>query len=181
MARTGKAMKSNSKDSSLMRGPIAWMSRNSVAANLLLVTVLIGGYLAVIQKIKQEVFPEFSLDMVTIQVPYLGASPTETEQAIVLVIEEAVRGLDGVKRVNSTASEGMGTVNVELQLDTDNEKVLADIKNAVDRIVTFPQEAEKPIVSLATPKSRVISLIISGDRDLKELHRVAETARDELL
>ncbi len=173
-------MKPDEKEKSPIRGAIAWMAHNSVAANLVLIIVLLGGLLATI-KIKQEVFPEFSLDMVTIQVPYPGASPTEAEQAIVLVIEEAVRGLDGVKRVTATASEGMGTVNVELQLDANPEKALTDIKNAVDRIVTFPQEAEKPIVSLAAVKSRVISMIISGDRELKELHEVAESAREELL
>ncbi|MDJ0766578.1 MAG: efflux RND transporter permease subunit [Myxococcota bacterium] len=179
MEDQGKKNKSKSKFP--LTGPIAWMSQNSVAANLLLAIVIIGGLLATTFKIKQEVFPEFSLDMVTVQVPYPGASPEDTEQGIVLVVEEAVRGIDGVKRVTSTAKEGLGTVNVELQLGVNGDKALMDIKNAVDRIVTFPREAEKPIVSLATPKSRVISLIISGDRDLEELNRIAEMARDELL
>lgn len=162
-------------------GPIAWMANNSVAANLLLIMILMAGYLTITAKVKQEVFPEFSLDQVSITVPYPGASPAETEQGIILVVEEAVRGLDGVKRVTSTAKEGVATVNVELQLGTNGERALADIKNAVDRIITFPEEAEEPTVSLATMKSRVISLIISGDRELMELHRLAERAREELL
>ncbi len=173
-------MTRESLPAALKRGPIAWMARNSVAANLAMAIVLMVGLFGVF-KTKQEVFPEFSLDTILVQVPYPGASPEETEQGIVLAIEEAVRGLDGVKRVTSTASEGMGAVTVELLLGANGDKVLADVKNAVDRIISFPENAEKPIVSLLARKSRVISLILSGDRDLRELHRVAEMARSDLL
>ena len=89
------------------RGPIAWMARNSVAANLLMLALMIGGVFF-IGKTKQEVFPQFELDLVLISVPYPGASPEEVEQGVVLAIEEAVRGVDGVKELRSTAGEGLG-------------------------------------------------------------------------
>jgi len=92
-----------------MKGPIAWMARNSVAANLMMVVILVGGGLGA-SRIKQEVFPAFDLDLIRITVAYPGASPEEVEQGIVLAIEEAVRGVDGVKRVTSGASEGGGAV-----------------------------------------------------------------------
>ena len=65
---------------------------------------------------KREVFPEFSLDIVTVTVPYLGAAPEEVEEGVCVRVEEAIQGLDGIKRVASTADEGIGTVVVELEL-----------------------------------------------------------------
>jgi multidrug efflux pump subunit AcrB len=162
------------------KGPIAWMAQNSVAANLLMLVILIGGLMGGL-RMKQEVFPEFDMDMVNVTVPYPGASPLDVEQGIVLVVEEEVRGIDGVKQVNSTSSESVGIVTIELLLDANADKSLADIKSAVDRIQSFPEEAEKPVVSLVTRKREVISLVIAGDQELTTLHQIAERARDELL
>ncbi|MEX1366803.1 MAG: efflux RND transporter permease subunit [Nannocystaceae bacterium] len=164
----------------LTKGALAWMARNSVAANLLMFVLVIGGVLGVV-KTKQEVFPEFTLDTITVSVPYPGASPAEVEQGILLAVEERVRGLDGIKRVDSTAREGSGTVTIELLLDAEPNQVLADVKNEVDRITTFPEESEEPTVSLAKNRRQVVSLIISADQDLRVLHDLAEEARRELL
>jgi len=162
------------------RGAIAWMARNSVAANLLMWVLIIGGILVGLQ-VQQEVFPEFELDLVQVLVPYPGASPAEVEQGIILAIEEAVRGLDGVKRVTSNAFEGTGVVQIELLIGTNGNKAQQDIQNAVDRITSFPDEAERPIVSLMTRRREVISLMVYGDHDQRVLHRVAEQVREELL
>ena len=162
------------------RGPIAWMARNPVAANLVMLIVIAGGILG-LSRTKQEVFPEFSLDTVTVSVPYPGASPEEVEQGIVLAVEEAVRGLEGVKRVSSTSSEGVGSVQIELLLEADPEKVLADVKSEVDRIRSFPEEAEDPSVALAAARQYVISLVIAGDQDLSVLNQIAEDARAALI
>lgn len=162
------------------RGPIAWMARNAVAANLMMLVLIVGGLLVGL-RMKQEVFPEFALDIVQILVPYPGASPAEVEQGILLATEEAVRGLDGIERVTSRAFEGRGLVQVELLLGTDAIKAQQDIKSAVDRITSFPEEAERPVVSLLTNRREVISLVIYGDYDKHVLHRVAEEVRDELL
>ena len=161
-------------------GALAWMTKNSVAANLLMFVVVVGGLLGVLRT-KQEVFPEFNLDQVNVSVAYPGASPAEVEQGILLAIEENVRGIDGVKRVTSTAREGSGSVGVELLLDADPDQVLSDVKSEVDRIVTFPEEAEEPVVSLGKNRRQVVSLIISGDQELQTLHAIAERARQDLL
>ncbi len=171
---------SNATQSGGYRGAIAWMARNPVAANLLMVMVLAGGVIGLTQ-VKQEVFPEFELDMVQVRVVYPGASPEEVEQGIVLAVEEAVRGIDGVKRVLSTSSEGVGLVTVELLISADPETVLADAKAAVDRITSFPAEAEKPEVSSLAFQLEVISLIISGDQSPQTLQAVGERARTDLL
>jgi len=165
---------------SLGTGPIAWMAQNPVAANLIMVFLLIGG-IVMGSRVKQEVFPETELDMVAISVPYPGASPAEVEQGIVLAVEEAVRGIDGVKRVVATASEGRGYVTTELEVDADKEKALADIKSAVDRITSLPKEAERPIVSLLTNRSEVLSVVVYGQQDLGVLRNLAEQARDQFL
>jgi len=156
------------------------MTRNPVAANLLMVILMLGGIL-VGSKVKQEVFPEFDLDLILIAVPYPGATPTEVEQGVVLPIEEAIEGIDGVKKVRSTAQEGGGTVTAELMLNSDPQKALSDIKNAVDRIVTFPQDAERPTVQLGSRRKDVISMLIYGDSDHRTLRTLAEQVRDDLL
>lgn len=161
-------------------GPLAWFARNPVAANLLALFVIIGGLL-VGRTVRQEVFPDFKLDVVAVRVPYPGASPSEVEAGIVVAVEEAVRSLDGVDRVTSVASEGSAGVYVFLELDVDRQVVLADVKNAVDRLTSLPEEAERPIVSLVNNRFEVISLVIHGDQDPKTLRDLAERVRDELL
>jgi len=161
-------------------GPIGWMVRNPVASNLLMVIIVIGGALSMF-RVQQEVFPEFDMDIITVAVPYPGASPPEVEQGVLLAVEEAVGGINGVKRVKSTASEGAGVVTIELLLSADKGKVLTDVKNEVDRISSFPQEAETPIVSTGSRKNAVVSMIISGPFNMRALHLLAEKARNDLL
>ncbi|TNF61470.1 MAG: efflux RND transporter permease subunit [Deltaproteobacteria bacterium] len=135
------------------RGPIAWMAKNGVAANMLMLVLIVGGLVTLAAGIKQEVFPEVELDIVSVQVSYPGASPAEVEQAVVLAVEEAVRGIDGVKKVTSTAMEGMGTITVELLLGADKDRALNDVKSAIDRITSFPEDVERPTVSLTGSRS----------------------------
>jgi len=162
------------------RGPVAWMAGNSVASNMLMLVLLIGGLIYAF-KIKKEFFPEFELDLVTVNVPYPGASPDEVEQGIVLAIEEVVRGLDGVEDVTSRAGEGFGNVTIELLRDADSKKALQDIKQEVDRIITFPEEAEEPQVTLLVAKRRVLSIVLYGDHDDSALRALAEQTRERLL
>ena len=164
-----------------LRGPIAWMARNAVAANLLMAGILLCGVFLGVCRVKQEVFPSFELDVVSVQVAYPGAGPAEVEQGIVLAIEEAVRGIDGVKKVNSKANEGIGVVTIEFQIDVDPQSIIADVKNAVDGIQSFPEEAEEAQVALLKRKSVVVSLIIAGEQELQVLHQIGEKARTGLM
>ena len=163
------------------RGPIPWMAKNRVAANVLMLILIVGGLVTLASGIKQEVFPEVELDVVSIQVTYPGASPAEVEQAVILAVEEAVRGIDGVKKVTSTAMEGIGTVNVELLLGADKDRALNDVKSAIDRITSFPEDVERPTVTLISNRQQVISLVLYGDVDEATLRAVAENSRRELL
>jgi multidrug efflux pump subunit AcrB len=168
------------KRADLYKGPISWMARNPVASNLLMLVLIVGG-LIMSFRIRQEVFPSIELDKISITVPYPGASPEEVEQGILLAIEESVRTLDGVKEVTSTAAEGVGYVSVELEVGIDRNKALSDVKNHIDRIVTFPEEAEEPIVSLPEYKREALWVVVHGDVPMRVLHELGEQARDKLL
>ena len=135
-------------------GVLAWMTKNPVASNLLMLVLIIGGLLT-LPSIKQEVFPEFELDLILINVAYPGASPAEVEQGVILAVEEAVRAIDGIKEVRATAAEGVGVVVVELMHGENADRALADVKSAVDRITSFPKDVERPIVSLALNRRQV--------------------------
>ncbi len=170
----------NRLPSDLAGGPLAFMARNPVAANLILVIMIVGG-LALFPSIKQEVFPEVSLDRVAVTVPYPGASPSEVEQGVILAVEEGVRGIDGVKEIRSTAQEGVGSVIAELYTDANEDRVLSDIKNEVDRIVSFPVDAEEPTVSLLVPRREVVSVILYGPAQPSLLRALADQMREDLL
>ena len=163
-----------------LRGPLAWMAANPVAANLLMLVLLIGGWI-IGSGVKQEVFPEFDADLVTIDIAYPGASPEAVEQGVVLAIEDAVRGIDGVKSVQSTSYEGAGFVLAEIITGQDADKITTDVKNAVDRITSFPEDAERPVTSLIAIKAKVITLMLHGQAELATLRELAERARTDLL
>lgn len=162
------------------RGPISWMAHNRVAANLLMLFFLVGG-LVTFQYITKEVFPDIAENIVSVNVVYPGASPEEVEQGIVLAVEEAITGLPGVEEITSQASEGRGQVNAELIDGVDPVQVYQDIKSEVDRIITFPEEAEKPEVALEVHRREVIELALYGDADDAVLKTLAERVRDQLL
>ena len=162
-----------------MKRLFAWFVDNPVAANLIMIVIVAGG-LATVTSIKREVFPEFSMDRVSITVPYLGASPEEVEQAVCLRVEEAIDGIDGIKQVTSLANEGVAQITAELFPEADSQRVLDDIKSRVDAIDTFPEEVEKPVIGEITNRRQVINVAISGRTDERSLRAVGEQVRDEI-
>ncbi len=162
-----------------MKGGIAWFARNPVAANLMMIFIIMSGLIAT-RAVKEEVFPEIELDRVSINVPYLGAAPEEVESGVILRIEEAIQGVDGIKEIQSTASEGSASVMVELELGADARRVVDEIKNQVDAITTFPIETEEPIIRELIARNQVTDIAISGATDVFTLKAIAEQVRDEL-
>ncbi len=163
-----------------MKGAVRWMTTNHVAANLLMLVLILGGIIKA-PHIKQEVFPEVSLDRISVVVAYPGAGPEEVEEGILLKIEEGLTGIDGIKQLKSSADEGSGTVIAELYASQDSDQVLQDIKSEVDRIITFPEDAEKPVISKMLNRREVISVVVYGEVGERSLRQLAETVRDELL
>ena len=161
------------------RGPIAYMARNGVAANLLMLFILLGGLFA-LRGLVQEVFPEISMDRVSISVAYPGATPDEIEESIILKIEERIEGVDGLKQIRSTAAEGRGSVVAELNPGEDVARALDDIKARIDRIQTFPAGAERPEVTEVTNRQSVIRLVVFGDVSERTLKEIAYRTEDAL-
>ena len=170
----------NEQSKDIKRGPIAWMAGHSVTANLLMVVFLVGG-LIFSGKIKKEVFPDYDLDTINISVAYPGASPEEVERGIILAIEEAAQGLEGVKEITAKATEGKGSVDIEVLEGANIQRVAQDVQSAVDRITSFPEDAEDPQVTIAERRRYVISLAMYGDVGESILRATAERVRDRLL
>jgi len=159
---------------------IKWMAHNHVAANLLMMVFIVGG-LAMGFSVKQEVFPEINLDRIQVSVAYPGAGPDEVEEGIILQVEENISGIDGIKEVTSVAAEGYGVVIALIRDGEDADLVLQDVKSAVDRIITFPEDAEKPVINKMLNRREVASLAIYGNVSERSLREQAEAMRDELL
>ncbi len=162
------------------KGMIGWMTSHPVTANLIMIVLIIGGLISM-ATIKQEVFPEFELDQVSISVSYPGATPEEVEKGITRVIEEQLQDVEDIKEITSVSGEGSCSVNVELEQGVNNNKVFQDIKVAIDRITSFPEKAEDPKVSLVSRKSRVLTLMVYGQLSEHVLKEVAERLRLRLL
>ena len=161
-------------------GPIAWMARNAIAANLLMIMLVVGGIWTAFY-MQKEVYPQYELDIVQVSVGYPGAAPSEVEQGILQPVEEAVRGIQGIKVITSQAREGRGSANIELVAGSDRMKAFQDIDQAINRIRTFPDDIEQPEVSLQASQRNVMSIGLYGDVNIGTLRKLAEQLRDQLL
>lgn len=160
---------------------IAWFTRNHVAANLLLISIVLGGLFSLSSKLPLEVFPSFVSDRINISVSLRGSTPEDAEKGVTIRIEEALQDLEGIKQISSRSSEGSSQVSVEVDTGYDERELLADIKSRVDAINTFPADAEKPVIGLIQRKREVIAVTVSSDYNEKETLEYAEQVRDELL
>lgn len=161
-------------------GIIRRFVNNPVAANMLMILLLLGGAVAAFS-IPLELIPEFSVDIVMVTVPYPGASPAEVEEGIVLKIEEVLDGLDGVKEVWGESREHLGVVSVEVDTSADVKDVLDRVKIEVDKIDAFPIDAEEPSVVELTLKRHVIHVAVAGEAPERTLKEIAEEIRDEVV
>lgn len=161
------------------RGFVAFMARNGVSANLLMIFILVAGIFS-FRTIVQEVFAENSLDTVQVQVVYPGATPDEVEESIVQKIEESVQAVEGIKKITANAAEGSGTVSVQLENGVDIDRALDDIKAEIDQIQTFPTDAEEPDVRELTTRQTAMRIAIFGDVSESALKEVAYGLEDSL-
>lgn len=162
-----------------MRSIIQWFVDNPVAANLLMTVLVVGGLIS-LSNTRQEEFPAVDLEIVTVTVPFLGATPEEVEEGVCIRIEEALEGTENVFRMTSTSNEGSCSVIVELESGSDTIKALNDVKSKVDSINTFPAQTERPIVSQVAITSQVADIVISGQTDERTLKTLAEQMREEI-
>ncbi len=162
-----------------MKAVLKAFARNTVFANILLALLLVVGFLAS-RNMVRETFPEFSLDMITVSVVYPGADPEEVEEGICRKIEEAVEGIEGVKQYTTKAKENLATAMIEVKEGWDVQKVLDDVRTNIDAISTFPSDAEKPVIKELTLKDSVMLLSLGADMSEKRLKEWAEKVKDDL-
>ncbi len=162
-----------------MKRVIAAFARNTVFANIVLVLIFLAGGVAVMSMIREN-FPEFSLDMITISVPFPGADPEEVEEGISQKIEETIEGLEGVKQYTTTSSENVGTAIIEVKKNYNIDDVLDRVRTKVDAISTFPVDAEKPVITELILKDPVMLLYLSGDMSERRIKEWSEKIKDEI-
>ncbi len=162
------------------KGIIAWFASNHVAANLLMLFIIVAGFISA-TTIRKETQPEFELNMIDVSVAYLGAAPQEVEEGVVIKVEEAVQDVDGIKRIRSNAREGFGSVTIEVEIDADFNEVLSEVKTRVDAISTFPALTEKPVIAKIEPDNPVVMIAIHGNLDAFARKAIAQEVRDELM
>lgn len=162
------------------KGIIAWFSANSVAANLLMLFILAAG-IASVFFIKIQVFPDFETRMIQASMAYPGAAPEEVELAIVVPIEEAVQDISGINLIRSTARESSGTVMLEISSGYDVTELLNEIKSRIDRISTFPNGVERPVVREIEMVQPVLQISVYGDLDDRALKVLTQSIRDDIL
>lgn len=162
-----------------MEKAIYWFSKNHVAANFLMLAVVVMG-LTSWGKLKKEIFPETSVDVVLVRIPYPNATPEEVERGVCVPVEEAVEDVEGVDRIKSTAGQGMGSVVIEVKSGYKVRDVMDDVKTRVDAITNFPEEAETPTLEEMILNAEVISVAIYADTDEASLLEMSNRLRDEL-
>jgi len=159
---------------------IAWFAENHVAANLLMMLLVVGGLVATCD-INQKSFPDIEVEVVQIGVPFPGASPEEVEESVCVRVEEEIQSIAGIEKITSSAAEGSCGVTAELISGYPIDRALGEIKNAVDSIDTFPEDAEEPTVSHFEIRRNALQIALSGDVGERALKIWGERLRDELV
>lgn len=162
-----------------MNGILASFARNTVFANILLLLIFLAGFLATKMMVRES-FPEFSIDTITITVPYPGADPEEVEEGINQKIEDALESIEGIDHYTSKSMENVASVVVDVKNGFDTADVLDQVRSRVNAISTFPFDAEKPIIREVVVKQIVMILSLSGDLSEKQLKQWGEETKDEI-
>ena len=162
------------------KGIIAWFARNSVAANLLMFIIIIGGIFGIF-RVQKQIFPAFEVNIIAVQVPYLGAAPQEVEEGVILKLEEAIKDIEGIKKLTSTAREGVGSISIEVEDGYDVQNLLDEVKVQVDAIPSFPGNTEKPVVYRIKFPQDVLWVSVYGETTERELKMYAQGIRDEIV
>ena len=163
-----------------MKRVIAFIVKYPIWTTVIMFATIIFG-LILFSQMRYSFFPETTPNTINVQVVYPGASPEEVAEGVIIKIEEQLDGLNGVERVTSVSRENSGNVTVEIKYGADIDKVLADVKNAVDGINSFPEGAEKPLIFERKFRTRSLSVVLYGETDLYNLKFIAEEFRDNLL
>ncbi|MEE9273411.1 MAG: efflux RND transporter permease subunit [Robiginitomaculum sp.] len=162
-----------------MRALIAWWAKNPIAANLLMATVIISGYIGY-NKLNRQTFPEISINEIQIVSIWNGASPRDLQDQIITRIEEVVHNIDGIDYIKASVREGRGTVTIKTKVNVDFDKILDEVKVRVDSINNLPPDAFRITVKRQTPQIPYMFLALHGDIDRITLQELGDDIRDEM-
>ncbi len=162
---------------------IRWFATNGIAANFMMLAILIGGIYTAFYKIPLEVSPERSMASVSIEMTYRGGTAKDVEQAILVPIEEALEGVEGIRDIFSFGRQGSGRIWVEAEPDADLRVLLEDVTQRIDTITTFPEETERPQISIPDSSNwwEVLSIAVTGHLTPHELREVARTVQEDII
>lgn len=167
-------------ESNQQRGLISYFAHNSVAANLLMVFIIIMGIVSFFF-IQRQMFPNIEVNYINVSASYPGASPQEIEESILLKMEESLKDVTGIKQAVSTASRGNAHISLEINVKADIKEVLDDVKQRISTIASFPKGMEPVNIYQYEFRQDVIELSLVGARPLEELKPIAKKIEDELL
>jgi multidrug efflux pump subunit AcrB len=162
------------------RGLIGFFVHHRVAANLVMLVMLLGGALG-IARMNIQFFPTFALDVVSVRVVWSGASAEDVEAGITNPLEQRLRSLQGLKRMTSTSAQGIANITLEFVEGSDPVLALDDVRQEVDGFTNLPSDAEAPQVTRLARFEPVARLLVYGDLDPRELRQLAQRFEDELL
>ena len=160
-------------------GIIAWFARNSVAANLLMIFILVGGFFT-ISTINKQMFPQVKINWISYAAPYPGSAPQEVEEGITIKIEEALETVQGLKRVITYSNRGYSNGWFEVELDYDPQVVLEEVKSAIDSISSFPEGMERIKVEREKFRQEVMYISLYGDLTNGELKELGRKVHNEI-
>lgn len=159
---------------------IRFFATHPTAANLLMVVLILLG-LNSLSDLKRETFPDFSINAISVSVVYPGATPESVESALCIPMEDAIDGLSNIDEVTCAATEGLASLTVEMTEGGDFSKLMTEVKNEIDSINTFPEDAETPLISEANRTDEVIDLAIHGkNMSTAELKEYSEDVKRKL-
>ncbi|MBT7604164.1 MAG: efflux RND transporter permease subunit, partial [Kordiimonadaceae bacterium] len=163
-----------------MKNLIAWFADNHVAANLLMILIVVGGVVS-LPLLRTEVFPVVTPNEISVNVSYLGAGPTEVEQNITIPVEDALRGVANIKKMTSRSGRGSSRITLQVERQANIQTVVDEVQSRIDGIRSFPRDIEPPRIRHNVQNDDIIDIIISGVTDQKTLATVARRVRSELL
>jgi multidrug efflux pump subunit AcrB len=161
-------------------GLIGWFTKNPVAANLLMLFIIVAGAISA-STISKDMFPRTDRNIVQVTAVYPGAAPVEVEKGVILPIESALQGLSGVKEMRSKASRDLASIELDIEPSQDINEVMARIEDRISSILNFPDDLEKPSVSKFEDISWVTGVAVSGPLDEFQRKELGQEIRDELL
>ncbi|MEJ2178517.1 MAG: efflux RND transporter permease subunit, partial [Gammaproteobacteria bacterium] len=161
-------------------GLIGIFSNHPVAANLLMVMMLLAGIWAV-RQLNTQFFPSFDIDFASVRVIWSGASAEDVEELITVSLEQALRDVDFVKEMTSTSAEGVSSVTLEFEEGTDMSLAVDQVKQRIDQVQNLPEGAETPLVSQVVRYEGVARVLVTGDLELSELRPLVNRFETELL